>query len=102
MTVRAVVTSEHLFELTGTGYDPHGEILLSTKSVPDNETPLLLDTLRAGVLCNEATLDKREGDWRVHGDPMEGALLVAGLKAGIDIDIETKQYPLTDLIPFES
>jgi len=33
---------------------------------------------------------------------MEGALLVAGLKAGLDIETETKQYPRTDLIPFES
>ena len=41
-------------------------------------------------------------EWLVHGDPMEGALLVAGLKAGLDIEIEAKQYPRTDLIPFES
>jgi magnesium-transporting ATPase (P-type) len=33
---------------------------------------------------------------------MEGALLVAGLKAGLDIEVEAKQYPRTDLIPFES
>jgi magnesium-transporting ATPase (P-type) len=33
---------------------------------------------------------------------MEGALLVSGLKAGLDIEIEAKQYPRTDLIPFES
>ncbi|MFT5084307.1 MAG: magnesium-transporting ATPase (P-type), partial [Lentisphaeria bacterium] len=36
------------------------------------------------------------------GDPMEGALLVPGLKAGLDIEVEAKQYPRTDLIPFES
>jgi magnesium-transporting ATPase (P-type) len=33
---------------------------------------------------------------------MEGALLVAGLKAGLDIETEGKHYPRTDLIPFES
>jgi magnesium-transporting ATPase (P-type) len=33
---------------------------------------------------------------------MEGALLVAGLKAGLDIEVESKNYPRTDLIPFES
>jgi len=33
---------------------------------------------------------------------MEGALLVAGLKVGMDIDVEEKKYPRTDLIPFES
>ncbi len=33
---------------------------------------------------------------------MEGAFLVAGLKAGLDIGIETKKFPRTDFIPFES
>ena len=33
---------------------------------------------------------------------MEGARLVAGIKAGLDIESETKKYPRTDLIPFES
>jgi magnesium-transporting ATPase (P-type) len=33
---------------------------------------------------------------------MEGALLVSGLKAGLEIEVETRQYPRTDLIPFES
>ena len=33
---------------------------------------------------------------------MEGALLVSSLKAGLDIEEEAKQFPRTDLIPFES
>ena len=47
-------------------------------------------------------LEKKTSGWIVHGDPMEGALLVSGLKAGLDIEVEGKQYPRTDLIPFES
>jgi magnesium-transporting ATPase (P-type) len=54
------------------------------------------------VLCNDASLEQKNGEWRVHGDPMEGALLVSGLKTGLDIEVELKQYPRTDLIPFES
>ena len=54
------------------------------------------------MLCNDASLEQRNGEWLVHGDPMEGALLVSGLKAGLDIEAEGKQYPRTDLIPFES
>jgi magnesium-transporting ATPase (P-type) len=33
---------------------------------------------------------------------MEGALLVSGLKTGLDNEAELKQYPRKDLIPFES
>ncbi|MFW2438969.1 MAG: HAD-IC family P-type ATPase, partial [Arenicellales bacterium] len=102
MTVRTIATAENLFELGGTGYDPHGAISLSNRDVLPDEIPLLLEVVRAAVLCNDASLEKRNGEWLVHGDPMEGALLVSGLKAGLDIETEGKQYPRTDLIPFES
>jgi calcium-translocating P-type ATPase len=85
-----------------TGYDPHGAISPLNKDVLSEERPLLLEAVRAAVLCNDASLEQRNSEWFVHGDPMEGALLVAGLKAGLDTDAETKQYPRTDLIPFES
>jgi calcium-translocating P-type ATPase len=102
MTVRTIATTENLFELGGTGYDPHGAISLSNRDVLPEEMPLLQEIVRAAALCNDASLEQKNTGWLVHGDPMEGALLVAGLKAGLDIDAEGKQYPRTDLIPFES
>ncbi len=102
MTVRAIATTGNLFELGGTGYDPHGSISLANRDVVPGEHPLLQEVVRAAVLCNDASLEHTNSEWLVHGDPMEGALLVAGLKAGLDTDIEAKQFPRTDLIPFES
>ncbi len=102
MTVRMIATTNALFELAGTGYDPHGAISLANRDVQPEERPRLLEVLRAAVLCNDASMEQNSGEWVVHGDPMEGALLVAGLKAGLDIETEAKQYPRTDLIPFES
>ncbi len=102
MTVRAIATSNNLFELSGTGYDPHGVISMAGKDILPEERPFLQELLRAAVLCNDASLEKNNSEWLVHGDPMEGALLVAGLKAGLDIEADGKQYPRTDLIPFES
>jgi magnesium-transporting ATPase (P-type) len=102
MTVRTVVTANNMFELGGTGYDPHGAISLSNREALKEERSLLLEAIRATVLCNDASLEQDNTEWLVHGDPMEGALLVAGLKAGLDIETEIKQYPRTDLIPFES
>lgn len=102
MTVRTITTASNLFKLSGTGYDPHGAISLANRGILPEERPLLLEVLRAAVLCNDASLEQHNSEWLVHGDPMEGALLVAGLKASLDIEIEAKQYPRTDLIPFES
>ena len=102
MTVRTITTADNLFELGGIGYDPHGAISLANREVLPEEWPLLQEVVRAAVLCNDASLEKRNNEWLVHGDPMEGALLISGLKAGLDIEAEGKQYPRTDLIPFES
>ena len=102
MTVRSIATAGNLFELSGTGYDPHGAISLGKKDVFPDERPLLLEAVQAAILCNDASLEQKNNECLVHGDPMEGALLVAGLKAGLDIEVEAKQYPRTDLIPFES
>lgn len=102
MTVRSVVTATEDMLLDGTGYDPHGSIYAGNKPVSVTDHAGLAELMRAAVLCNDATLELKNDEWRVHGDPMEGALLVAGLKAGIDLDDEQKLYPRTDLIPFES
>jgi len=106
MTLRSIATADQLFTLSGTGYDPHGVVSavnhIVEKDVLPEKQPLLLETLRAAMLCNDASLEHADAEWQVHGDPMEGALLVAALKVGLDIDVETRQYPRTDLIPFES
>jgi len=102
MTVRTIATATDQFELSGTGYDPHGTISLKNREIIAEERPLLQEITRAAILCNDASLEHKKSEWLVHGDPMEGALLVAGLKAGSDIETEIKQYPRTDLIPFES
>ncbi len=102
MTVRSITTADNLFELGGTGYNPDGAISQSGKNVLVEEQPVLQMVVRAAMLCNDTSLEQKNGEWLVHGDPMEGALLVSGLKAGLDIEAEAKQYTRIDLIPFES
>lgn len=58
--------------------------------------------LRIGMLANESTVYEEEGQYRVDGDPTEGALIVAAMKAGLALDREQEAYPLLDEIPFES
>jgi magnesium-transporting ATPase (P-type) len=106
MTAQAVAIAEHLFEISGVGYDPHGSFSLigyDTAAAEPEDHPLLLAVIRAAVLCNEARLRRAEsGTWVVDGDPTEGSLLTAGFKAGLDLEFEREAYPRTDTIPFES
>ncbi|SEQ44695.1 ATPase, P-type (transporting), HAD superfamily, subfamily IC [Ectothiorhodospira magna] len=102
MTVRSVALAEQDYQITGVGYDPHGGFTVDGKEVDPAGEDLLLEALRAMVLCNDSRLRQKDDQWQVEGDPMEGALLTAGIKAGMDPVFEHKDRPRTDIIPFES
>ena len=102
MTVRTALTTEGRFEVSGAGYRPEGEFELDGKPVEAAAHPTLMDAARAALLCNDAELRKVEGIWTVQGDPMEGALVTLGVKAGHDAGLLRKQLPRTDEIPFDT
>lgn len=102
MTVRSVDLPDGLIEITGVGYDPHGGFSRDDKDIEVDDLPQLQMALQAAVLCNDAELQEKEGQWQVNGDPMEGALLTAGIKAGLEQQSLHKNWPRTDVIPFES
>ncbi|WP_455380512.1 cation-transporting P-type ATPase [Acidihalobacter prosperus] len=102
MTARSLVTSEGIFEVSGVGYDPHGAFMHEDRLVEPVDYPTLREVARAALLCNDASLSMQENQWRVHGDPTEGALLVLALKAGLDPLRQQEERPRSDVIPFES
>ncbi len=100
MTVAKIYCGGKQYEVSGVGYDPKGRFIIGDISItPKQESEELIATLRAGYLCNNATLveDKEEGRYKIVGDPTEGALVVSARKAGIS-DARTK----LDEIPFSS
>jgi magnesium-transporting ATPase (P-type) len=102
MTVQTVVAAAQRFDVTGVGYEPRGGFLMGDDDVDPDDHPVLCDTLLAGLLCNEAVLYEREGQWIMEGDPTEGALVTAACKAGLDPHQQQERLPRTDVIPFES
>ena len=102
MTVRQIWIGGKLLELTGTGYDPVGEVRLAGRTTAPDAP--LLRLLRAGALSSDADLVRNEGDghWHIKGDPTEGALVVAAAKAGLRAPDLELQYPRVDEIPFAS
>ncbi len=58
--------------------------------------------LEIGVLCNDAILKDENNASEVIGDPTEGALLVAGAKAGLEKGELEKSFPRISEIPFQS
>jgi Ca2+-transporting ATPase len=106
MTARRVVVGGQSWEISGAGYDPHGEFLQDGHRVDPPDVVRRL--LEAAVLSSDATLSKDESEnpsdklWTIHGDPTEGALVVAAAKAGLAQPSLSQQYPRVDEIPFTS
>ncbi|MFP5220776.1 MAG: cation-translocating P-type ATPase, partial [Acidobacteriota bacterium] len=88
MTVRRIFDGENDLEVTGAGYLPRGHVLLDGKNVVLSDNPTLETILRVGLLCNESRVALENGDYQVNGDPTEGALIVAAMKAGLDPETE--------------
>ncbi|MEX2354117.1 MAG: cation-transporting P-type ATPase, partial [Gammaproteobacteria bacterium] len=102
MTVVSLVTTKTLFTVTGTGYDPAGDIHQDDDRIDPNEVPVTTELGLAALLCNDARLHEKDGVWSVEGDPMEGALLAYARKAGLDEITLHGNWTRTDLIPFDA
>ena len=102
MTVQTIVVGSGCYQVSGVGYDPHGEFSLNGETVSPDEYPLLHELGQAGMLCNDSSLRENAGNWELHGDPTEGALMVLGVKMGLQLEHQQEAWPRTDVIPFES
>lgn len=102
MMVVELWTGGQRFSATGIGYTTTGDIRLDGASVIVEQCRALRECLTAGLLCNDSQLQLSDGEWTVHGDPTEGALLAVAARAGLDAAAEQQRRPRIDVIPFES
>ncbi|MDX1594637.1 MAG: cation-transporting P-type ATPase [Gammaproteobacteria bacterium] len=102
MTVVNVLTAGDEVEVSGVGYDPHGDFELAGRSLQADEHAVLREACKVAILCNDADARLEEGSWRFVGDPTELALLVVAIKGGLDPRHLGEAYPRSDVIPFES
>jgi Ca2+-transporting ATPase len=103
MTVTEIVlTSSKTYIVSGNGYEPEGMIQDVEDEKESSHDPDLQRLITAGVLCSNASL-VRDPQYRIIGDPTEGALVVLGKKVHIDRDdLEDDTYWRIGEIPFDS
>lgn len=103
ITVRQIYVPGKLYDVSGQGYQGDGKFASSGTVIDPLKEPGLAQTLHIGVLCNDSALiDNKDGRNEVVGDPTEGALLAAGLKAGITKECTDKDWPRLAGLPFDS
>ncbi|HEY6743054.1 MAG TPA: HAD-IC family P-type ATPase, partial [Lapillicoccus sp.] len=92
MTAVEVVTPTDRYTISGTGYGLDGRVHHPAGGSTSIEAAVL-----PYVVASDATLV----DGKVVGDPTEGALLVLGYKAGLDIDATRDRLPRLATLPFD-
>jgi magnesium-transporting ATPase (P-type) len=102
MTAGTVLTASGAFEATGAGYEPRGALLLDGVAIEPAAYPALGEIARAALLCNDASLRQAGTDWIVDGDAMEGALITLAIKAGMDAEAASRDFPRLKEIPFDA
>jgi magnesium-transporting ATPase (P-type) len=98
MTARHVVTRAHRYDMSGTGYQPEGQITCDDREVTLDDHPDLRALVEVMAVCNDSHFTEEDGRWKVTGEPTEGALVALARKAGFD----TQGYERMAVIPFES
>lgn len=95
ITVRQILVSDREYDVCGSPHGANGRFVSNGATVEPASEPLLLGTLRAAVLCNNAELPSNSAPEGPHGvgDPLEVALLVAGVKAGLSQDQLRRSFP---------
>ncbi|WBW50501.1 cation-translocating P-type ATPase [Peptoniphilus equinus] len=103
MTVTKVYADGKVYNVTGTGYKPEGDIEEQDAGKVDVTTIGALERLtHVAGLTNDAKLTEDDGEWGILGDPTEGALLTLAEKAGFGIKDLNQNYNRVNELPFDS
>jgi P-type Ca2+ transporter type 2C len=92
MTAVEVVDPTDRYTISGIGYSLEGRIQHAAGST---------DSLEDAILPYLIASDAKLVDGKVVGDPTEGALLILGAKAGLDIDATRGRMPKLATLPFD-
>jgi len=92
MTAVEVLDPTDRYEIEGSGYSLEGRV-----THPAGTTNTIEDAILPFLVANDATIV----DGAVVGDPTEGALLVLGHKADIDIEGTRARLPRAATLPFD-
>ncbi|MFH1173924.1 MAG: cation-translocating P-type ATPase [archaeon] len=82
MTVTRLFVQGETIAVSGSGYEPTGQLSIGGKQV---DAKKIVKLALAGTCCNNARVVRGESQWELIGDPTEGSLLVLARKVNVAI-----------------
>jgi Ca2+-transporting ATPase len=104
MTVKKLWVKDRVIEVSGIGYNPIGDFTLNGEALKVQEAVAVEKLLEIAALCNGAKIEPpsdKNVAWGVIGDPTDGALIVAALKYGMNVQNRLAEKPIIHIMPFD-
>lgn len=102
MIIKKIFVDGSVFEVSGVGYEPKGEIRKDGEIIsPLNHPEILLAGKIASYCANATAILSKDGTWTAVGDPTEIALKVFGEKVGFNKAELEQESPLISETPFD-
>ncbi|MDX5476244.1 MAG: calcium-translocating P-type ATPase, SERCA-type [Bacillaceae bacterium] len=102
MSVTNIWSGGKTWTVSGIGYNPEGSFWIKDDTVDVKKEKELQQLLTFGLLCNNANIVNKDSQYILDGDPTEGALVVAAMKAGITRKGLANQFEVIKEFPFDS
>ncbi len=97
MSVGEIRVDDRTVTVSGRALSPLGGLYMGGRPVRLEDSPALKEVLTIGALCSDAEIvGRRDDELSIDGSSTEGALLVAALKAGVDIEELRREHPRID------
>jgi magnesium-transporting ATPase (P-type) len=102
LTVREIrLPTGERFDVSGEGFVPEGQVTREGQPIETGSHPVLATLAGVAVLCNEADLHRRDGEWIWRGDAVDLALLAMAHKLGWTREASLSSHPQVNELPFE-
>ena len=102
LTVREIrLPTGERFDVSGEGFVPEGQVTHEGQAIETGSHPALDGLAGVAVLCNEADLHRRDGQWIWRGDAVDLALLAMAHKLGWTREASLSSHPQVNELPFE-
>ncbi|MDO5717811.1 MAG: calcium-translocating P-type ATPase, SERCA-type [Tissierellia bacterium] len=102
MTVTKAFVDGKVIDISGSGYEPKGEMKCGGEVIDDKDFTSLFTLMSIACLANDAKLEKSGDSYQMLGDPTEGALITFTGKKGLEKSKLEEDYPRVKEIPFDS
>ncbi|HDP73711.1 MAG TPA: HAD family hydrolase [Candidatus Woesearchaeota archaeon] len=98
---RIALADGTIIKVKGKGYEPNSEFMKGNKKITPKNIKCAEQLFKASILCNNARIEMEDGEWKLDGEPTEGALIALVKSAGFDDEVVKEDFQRLHEVPFD-